>query len=51
MTAGNERTSKVANRCYHCSEVVATFPEAVIGCLVAEDEHETDDYGQAGYLQ
>ena len=29
-------------------EVEAPGPEALVGCLVAEDEHEADDDGEGG---
>ena len=34
--AGEERASEVADGGYDYGEVVATVPEAVVGCLIAE---------------
>ena len=34
--AGEERASQIADRGYDYGEVVASVPEAVVGCLVAE---------------
>ncbi len=34
--AGEERASEIADRGYDYGEVVASVPEAVVGCLIAE---------------
>ena len=46
--AGQEGPREVADAGYHGGEVEVSLPEAVVGGLVAEDEHEAYDYGERG---
>ena len=49
--AGEDGAGDVADAGDDYAEVIAAVPEAVVGCLVAEDEHEADDYGEGGDLE
>lgn len=44
--AGEEGPHEVAHRGYHRGEVVAAVPEALVGRLVAEDEHQAHHDGE-----
>ena len=45
IRAGEEDTGEVSHTGYDGGEIVAAIPEAIPGGLIAEDKHETDDYG------
>lgn len=47
---GEDGTDQVTDGGVDGVEAVATVPEAVVGGLVAEDEHQTDDDGEGGDL-
>lgn len=47
-TASQERAGEIANGRYNYSEMVAAIPEAVVGCLIAEDLGEWVSCGWGG---
>ena len=49
--AAKERPGQVADRGQDDSEIIAPFPESVVRCLVAKDQHETDDDRQRWDLE
>jgi len=48
VRAGEESSGEVSDACYDCREVQIPLPESIVGGLVPEDEHETNDNREAG---
>lgn len=50
VAVGEDGADQVADGGVHGIQAVAAVPEAVVGGLVPEDEHQTDDDGEGGDL-
>lgn len=50
VAVGQNRADEIADARVDCLDAVAPVPEAVVRGLVPEDEHQTDDDGEGGYL-